>query len=230
MTGFCVLGECMRTLSVTDLGAGVGYAEALELQERLHAQRVAGAVPDTLLLLEHRPVYTLGRSAAADHILYSEEALRQAGIERVETTRGGDVTYHGPGQLVGYPIVHLGDAGVKVLAYLTALEEALIRAAAGFGIVAGRDARNRGVWVGNDKLAALGIRVSRQVTMHGFALNVSTALSDYGGIVACGLKDAGVTSMARVLGQTPEMGEVKRRVVEAFCGVFGYAENRQSPV
>jgi len=213
----------MRVLTVNDLGVEASYAEVLALQERLHARRVAGEIPDTLLLLEHRPVYTLGRSAAAENVLYSEAALRQAGIERALTTRGGDVTYHGPGQLVGYPILHLGEAGLRVLEYVTALEEALIRAVAAFGITAGRDARNRGVWVGDDKLAALGIRVSHQVAMHGFALNVTTRLEDYRGIVACGLRNAGVTSMARVLGREPAMPEVKTRVAEAFRGVFGYA-------
>ncbi len=226
MTGFCVLGNRMRVLSVSDLGVGVSYAAALALQERLHAGRVAGEVGDTLLLLEHRPVYTLGRSAAVEHVLYSEEALRQAGIERVETSRGGDVTYHGPGQLVGYPIIHLGEAGLKVLEYLTGLEEALIKTAATFGIAAGRDSRNRGVWAGNDKLAALGIRVSRQVTMHGFALNVTTALADYGGIGAGGLADAGVTSMARLLRRPPDMADVKQCLIASFREVFGYGAVR----
>jgi lipoate-protein ligase B len=194
----------------------------LALQETLHARRAAGEIPDTLLLLEHRPVYTLGRSASADHVLYSEAGLRAAGIERVETSRGGDVTYHGPGQLVGYPIVHLGEAGLRVLEYVDALEETLIRAVAAFGVAAGRDARNRGVWAGNDKLAALGIRVSRQVAMHGFALNVAPRLDDYRGIVACGLKDAGVTSMARLLGYAPPLPAVKARVERSFREVFGY--------
>ena len=208
---------------VSDLGSGAGYRETLALQENLHARRVSGDVPDTLLLLEHRPVYTLGRSASADNVLASDEWLRRADIERAETTRGGDVTYHGPGQLVGYPIIHLGGVGLRVLEYVDALEETLIRAVAAFGVTAGRDARNRGVWVGNDKLAALGIRVSRHVTMHGFALNVAPRLEDYRGIVACGLKDAGVTSLARLLGEAPPMPEVKARVDAAFRDVFGYA-------
>lgn len=214
----------MRVLSVSDLGQGAGYSEVLALQEQLHARRAAGEIPDTLLLLEHRPVYTLGRSAEAGHVLYSEDALRQAGIERVETSRGGDVTYHGPGQLVGYPIIHLADAGLRVLEFVDGLEEALVRAVGVFGIAAGRDARNRGVWVGNDKLAALGIRVAHHVTMHGFALNVSTRMEDYRGIVACGLRDAGVTSMSRLLGRPVDMGEVKVQVEGAFRAVFGYAE------
>jgi len=212
----------MRKLTVTDLGAGAAYDEVLALQERLHAGRVAGEIPDTLLLLEHRPVYTLGRSAAEANVLYSEAALRQAGIERVATSRGGDVTYHGPGQLVGYPIVHLGELGLRVLEYVEGLEEALIRVAETYGVRAGRDARNRGVWVGDDKLAALGIRVAHQVAMHGFALNVNTRLQDYEGIVACGLRGAGITSLGRLLGRTLDMGEVKLRAAEAFRAVFGF--------
>ena len=214
----------MRTLRVRDLGRDAGYREVLSLQERIHAQRVAGECPDTLLLLEHRPVYTLGRSAAESHVLYSEERLRALGIERVTTTRGGDVTYHGPGQLVGYPILHLGEARLRVLEYIDALEETLIRAVATFGLEAGRDTRNRGVWVGNAKLAALGIRVSRQVTMHGFALNVSPRMADYSGIVACGLQDADVTSLALLLDETPDMSDVKRRVETSFREVFEYGE------
>lgn len=214
----------MRTLRVRDLGRDAGYREVFSLQERIHAQRVAGECPDTLLLLEHRPVYTLGRSAAESHVLYSEERLRALGIERVTTTRGGDVTYHGPGQLVGYPILHLGEARLRVLEYIDALEETLIRAVATFGVEAGRDTRNRGVWVGNAKLAALGIRVSRQVTMHGFALNVSPRMADYSGIVACGLQDADVTSLALLLDETPDMSDVKRRVETSFREVFEYGE------
>ncbi len=214
----------MRTLRVRDLGRDAGYREVFSLQERIHAQRVAGECPDTLLLLEHRPVYTLGRSAAESHVLYSEERLRALGIERVTTTRGGDVTYHGPGQLVGYPILHLGEARLRVLEYIDALEETLIRAVAAYGVAAGRDTRNRGVWVGNAKLAALGIRVSRQVTMHGFALNVSPRMADYSGIVACGLQDADVTSLALLLDETPDMSDVKRRVEASFREVFGYGE------
>jgi len=206
------------------LGRDAGYREVFSLQERIHAQRVAGECPDTLLLLEHRPVYTLGRSAAESHVLYSEERLRALGIERVTTTRGGDVTYHGPGQLVGYPILHLGEARLRVLEYIDALEETLIRAVATFGVEAGRDTRNRGVWVGNAKLAALGIRVSRQVTMHGFALNVSPRMADYSGIVACGLQDADVTSLALLLDETPDMSDVKRRVETSFREVFEYGE------
>jgi lipoyl(octanoyl) transferase len=212
----------MRVLSIQDLGNDQPYSDVLALQEQTHAARCAGSVSDTLFLLEHRRVYTLGRSAETTHILYSEEALQQAGIDRVTTSRGGDVTYHGPGQLVGYPILHLGEANMRVLDYVTSLEEVLIQALETFGIQANRDPRNRGVWVGNNKLAAIGIRVAHSVTMHGFALNVNTQLSDYGGIVACGLQDAGITSMSQLLGKSLDMQEVKHAVRVAFTRVFHY--------
>ncbi len=182
--------------------------------------RRAGTCPDTLLLLEHAPVYTLGRSATPANVLWSDEQLRAAGIQQARTSRGGDVTYHGPGQLVGYPIVHLGQAGLGVLDFVTGLEEVLIRTAAAFGVHAGRDARNRGAWVGNDKLAAVGIHVSHQVSRHGFALNVNTRMEDYRGIVACGLHHAGVTSLQRLLGHAVDLQQVKQVVTATFGEVF----------
>ncbi len=213
----------MKTLSIQDLGREQPYADVLALQEQTHAARCNGTIPDTFFLLEHRRVYTLGRSAEANNILYSQETLQQTGIDRVETSRGGDVTYHGPGQLVGYPIIHIGEADLKVIEYVTALEESLIRAMATFGIEAGRDSRNRGVWVGNNKLAAIGIRVAHSVTMHGFALNVNTQLADYCGIISCGLQDAGVTSMSKLLGKPLNMPTVKQAVISSFKQVFQYA-------
>lgn len=212
----------MDSLAVTDLGENQDYGETLSLQERLHARRKNGDIPDTLLLLEHSPVYTLGRSAEVSHMLMTDEELQAAGIGKFETRRGGDVTYHGPGQLVGYPIVHLAEKGLKVLEFVEGIEETLLRAAAAFGVAATRAPRNRGVWINDDKLAALGIMVSRQVTMHGFALNVNTDLSQYRGIVPCGLQDAGVTSLARELGREIDMPSVKKIVAEAFRAVFGY--------
>jgi len=209
-------------LAITDLGSGQGYQDVFDMQKTLHAQRVRGEIPDTLLLLEHRPVYTLGTSASRDHVLFNEESLTKRGIDLVTTSRGGDVTYHGPGQLVGYPIVHLGDLGIKVLEYLTALEEIIIKVASRYGVNVGRDSRNRGVWVGNSKLAALGIRVSRQVTMHGFALNVNTHLSDYSGIVACGLQGVGVTSLQQLSGAAVAMDDVKAAIADAFSTVLKY--------
>ncbi len=212
----------MRQLHIRDLGREADFEEVAALQEALLADRIAGRVTDTLLLLEHRPMFTLGRSADATHILWSAAELAHRGISRHQATRGGDVTYHGPGQLVGYPVIHLGEAGLKLLDYLQALEDVLIRVLAAGGISGRRDSRNRGVWVGNDKIAAMGIRVSRQVSMHGFALNVNTRLEDYQGIVACGLKDAGVTSMARVTGREHDLCQVKASLAREFCTVFGY--------
>jgi len=212
----------MKALSIQDLGKDQPYADVLALQEQTHAARCQGTVPDTFFLLEHRRVYTLGRSAEADNILYSQETLQQTGIDRVETSRGGDVTYHGPGQLVGYPIIHLNEANLRVIEYVTALEDTLIQALATFGIEGGRDPRNRGVWVGNNKMAAIGIRVAHSVTMHGFALNVNTNLSDYCGIVSCGIQDAGVTSMNKLLGGPVDMQAVKQAVIASFKHVFQY--------
>ena len=209
-------------LKIRDLGSDQGYQDIFEMQMKLHAQRVKGEIPDTLLLLEHRPVYTLGTSASLDNVIFNPDELARCGMELVRTSRGGDVTYHGPGQLVGYPIVHLGDLGIKVLEYLTALEEVIIKVAARFGVDAGRDARNRGVWVGNSKLAAMGIRVSRQTTMHGFALNVNTHLGEYSGIVACGLQGVGVTSLQQLTGTALDMAQVKAALSEAFVDVIGY--------
>ncbi len=185
------------------------YAEGLRLQRALHAERCAGNIGDTILFLEHAPVYTLGRSAEAAHLLWTRETLREKGVEVVETDRGGDITFHGPGQVVAYPIVDLRARGIGVREYVSRLEDAVIGALAGFGLAGGRDARNRGVWIGNAKICAIGIRVSRGVTMHGLALNVNTDLSLFDGIVPCGLADADVTSMAEELGAPQDMGAVR---------------------
>ncbi len=210
-------------LTVKDMGSQCRYTDVFDLQLRLHADRVAGAIGDTLLLLEHAPVYTFGTSASSDHLLYNEQQLAEHSIELVKTSRGGDITYHGPGQLVGYPIVHLGMLGLKVLDYLTALEECIIRCVAKYGVTAVRDRRNRGVWVGDSKLAAIGIRVSRQVTMHGFALNVNPCMADYSGIIACGLPGVGVTSLDQLVHpRCPALSRVKTDFVSHFKEVFGY--------
>ena len=222
-------GGAVSGLCVCDLGAGVRYADAFALQQRLVARRVAGAIDDTLLLLEHHPVYTLGRNADARNILMSSEALESAGFDVCETSRGGDVTYHGPGQLVVYSILDLGSSAREVVGYVSRLEQVIITLLAGFGIEAGTDRRNRGVWVGDEKIAALGIRVARGVTMHGFALNVSPELAHFGGIVPCGIQDAGVTSMVECLGGAVEMAEVKRRCVSCFCELFSPGDVRHIP-
>lgn len=220
-TSTAELGE--RSLDVRDLGTGVDYAVATSLQESLHAARVADQTPDTLLLLEHAPVYTLGRSADNGNLLWNADECRRRGIALETSSRGGDVTYHGPGQLVGYPILKLPEGGRQVLGYVERLETVLIDAVADFGIRARRDRRNRGIWVGNAKLAALGVRISKGVSQHGFALNVDVDFAPYAGIVACGLRDAAVTSLARLTSVSPEMAAVKRSVERHFRAIFGYA-------
>jgi lipoyl(octanoyl) transferase len=199
----------------------VPYAEAVALQERLHQDRLEGRIPDTLLLLEHPPVITLGRRAHEEHLLLDREALARRGVEVHEAARGGDVTYHGPGQLVGYPIIDLMRRGKDVHRYLRDVEEALIRALAHWGLNGERVPELTGVWVGNDKVAAIGIGVRRWVTWHGFALNVTTELDAFRMIVPCGIRDRGVTSLARLLGREVPEREVVQTVVRAFCEVFG---------
>src|SRR5262245_35693435 len=165
-----------RSLAVRRLGR-VAYADGLEMQARLVAERQQQAMPDTLLLLEHDPVVTLGRNARRENLLLPEDELRRRGIEVFDTGRGGDVTYHGPGQVVGYPIVELAPGRRDVHRYVRDLEEVMIRACADYAVAAGRVAGLTGTWVGGDKIGAIGVRISRWVTSHGFAFNVSTDLS-----------------------------------------------------
>lgn len=209
-----------RALDVRRLGR-VAYADGLALQDELVKQRRAGEIPDTLLLLEHPHVITLGSGSDGSHVLLDEAERQLMGIELFDTGRGGDVTYHGPGQLVGYPILDLKPDRKDLHRYIRDLEEALIRLLAGYGIRAGRKAGMTGAWVGEEKVAAIGVRVSSGwITSHGFALNMSTDLSFFGSIVPCGIRDGGVTSMERLLGRELEMAEVEDRVVEAMAEVF----------
>ena len=201
------------------------YAEALRLQEEKVAARKAGAIPDTLLLLEHLHVYTLGRNGKREHLLVPAERLPAS---LVETDRGGDVTYHGPGQLVGYPILDLTRHRRDLGWYMRSLEEVFVRVAADFGIRAGRLSGAPGVWVGNGKLVAMGVHVSRWVTSHGFAFNVNTDLSYFRAIVPCGLRDKGVTSLERLLGRRAEMDVAVERVIEHFGKVFGLEMRREA--
>jgi lipoyl(octanoyl) transferase len=202
----------------------LSYDTAL-LRQAETAARVAAGAPEELLLLEHEPVFTLGRNASAADILWTPERRRELGIEVREADRGGKVTYHGPGQLVGYPILHLSPDRRDVKRYVTDLEETLIRALADHGVVAGRSTlseRVTSVWVGNDKIAAIGVHLSRWVTTHGFALNVTDEpLQGFRGIVPCGITDGGVTSMERVLGRAPALRDVADRIVGQFAEVFG---------
>ena len=200
----------------------VDYAEGLRLQRELVAQRKAGAVPDTLLLLEHPHVYTLGRNAKREHLLVSDEQLRALGAQLFETDRGGDITYHGPGQLVGYPIFDLTQHRRDIAWFMRSLEEVFLGVASNFGIAAGRLAGAPGVWVGNEKLVAMGVHISRWVTSHGFAFNVNTDLGFFEWIVPCGLRDKGVTSLAMLCGRPVRMEEAVQRTIDHFARVFGF--------
>ncbi len=200
----------------------IGYEEALQLQMQLVEERKKGLIPDQLLLLEHPPVITLGVKTRNDlsHVLHTPEALANMGVGLFETGRGGDVTYHGPGQLVGYPIFDLKPDRCDVHRYVRDLEEVLIQAVARFGVSATRIPGLTGIWVGDEKLAAIGVRISRWVTSHGFALNVNVDLSRFNLIVPCGITDKGVTSLERLLGRRASMDEVENSVVSAFGTIF----------
>jgi len=204
-------------LEVRWLGT-VEYDEATKLQEERARARRSASVPDTLFLLEHPPVITLGRGADERNVLETEEELARTGILLRRTGRGGDVTYHGPGQLVGYSVIAL--RGRDVHRYLRDLETVLLRSLADFGIHAERSPGFTGVWVGPSKIAAIGVRLSRWVTSHGFALNVDPDLSPFSRIVPCGIRTGGVTSMARLLGKAPSTREVAARVAARFVEVF----------
>jgi lipoyl(octanoyl) transferase len=211
-----------RSLQVRRLGS-IDYEDALELQADLVARRKQDAIGDQLVLLEHPPVITLGVRNRNDrsHVLETAESLAARGVGLFEAGRGGDVTFHGPGQLVGYPIVDLKPDRCDVHRYVRDLEEVLIRAVADFSVTATRIPGLTGIWVNNEKLAAIGVRISKWITSHGFALNVNTDLSGFGLIVPCGIQDKGVTSMQRLLGRSIDMVEVEDALVQHFCEVFG---------
>lgn len=202
----------------------VPYLEAYELQRRLAAVRAEERIPDCLLLLEHPPTFTYGRRTRKEHFLVSSERMEQAGAQLVPVDRGGDVTFHGPGQIVGYPILSIKRRAGSISRYLRDLEEVLIRALAEFGVKAGRIPGLTGVWVDAGKIAAIGVKIdARGVTTHGFALNVATDLDYFCMIVPCGIGDRAVTSLHRVLGREVSMGSVSAALVRAFGDVFGKA-------
>lgn len=208
-------------MKLVTIGCGrTGYRELWEVQKTIWEARVAGRIPDTLLLTEHDHVYTLGRTADANHLVASGAFLREKGIDVVATDRGGDVTYHGPGQLVVYPILSLERFGNDLHRYLRMLEESIVRMLGSFGIAGAQDPAYTGVWVGNDKLASIGIRVGRWVTMHGAAINVCTDLSYFDGIVACGIFHKGLTSISALLERRVTLAEAAERFIPAFCSVF----------
>ena len=214
--------SAVRTIEVRRLGV-MPYADALALQRSLVEERRAGAVGDLLLLVEHPHVLTLGvrGDGGRSHILVAPPSLSALGVEVHETGRGGDITYHGPGQIVGYPILDLKPDRCDVHRYVRDLEEVLIRTAADYGITASRVDGLTGVWVGREKLAAIGVRIARWITSHGFAFNVATDLSYFDLIVPCGIADRGVTSLSRLLDRPVARAEVEDRIVERFNEVFG---------
>jgi lipoyl(octanoyl) transferase len=211
----------VRDLEIRRLGV-VPYAEASDLQRVLVDQRRAGLIPDLLLLLEHPHVITLGVKAdsARSHLLATPELLKARGVEVYESGRGGDITYHGPGQIVGYPILDLKPDRCDVHKYVRDLEEVMIRVAADFGLEGSRINGLSGAWVGADKLGAIGVRISRWITSHGFAFNVSTDLEHFRLIVPCGITDRGVTSLERATGTTVPMAEAEDAIVREFAAVF----------
>jgi len=213
----------VNSCSVIDLGL-MGYAEAWELQKRVVAARKAGSIEDVLLFCEHPHVITLGRSGNRSNLLAGDSILRQKGIEYFETSRGGDITYHGPGQVVGYPILNLGAIKRDVVWYVRSLEEVMIRATADFGIAAQREAGKTGIWVGEgaaaEKLGAIGVHISRWVTSHGFAYNVATDLRYFDLIVPCGIAERKTTSFEKLLGRCVSLNEVKPRLATHFGEIF----------
>ena len=218
----------MDVVEVRRLGS-VPYGDALELQRQLVDRRKAGDIPDQLLLLQHPPVITLGAKTRNDrsHVLASEESLLTRGVDVFEAGRGGDVTFHGPGQIVGYPILDLRPDRCDVHRYVRDLEEVVIRTLRAFGVTAVRADGLTGVWVGRDKVAAIGVRIARWITSHGFALNVTTDLSHFDLIVPCGIRGRGVTSLERLLGRPVELDRVEERLIEAFGDVFNVQLLRQ---
>ncbi len=211
----------MRRIEVRRLGT-VPYAEALALQRGLVEDRRADRVPDLLLLLQHPRVITFGvkGDGGRSNVLATDERLAELGVEISETGRGGDVTYHGPGQIVGYPILNLDPDRRDVHRYVRDLEEVMIRVCAGYGVTAGRIKGLTGTWVGDEKIGAIGVRISRWITSHGFAFNVNTNLADFHLIVPCGIADHGVTTLERTSGRAVSIPDVEEHVITRFAEVF----------
>jgi lipoyl(octanoyl) transferase len=211
----------MGSVEIHRLGV-IGYAEGLALQRELVAKRIAGETGDTLLLLQHPHVLTLGVKARESraHVVATPERLAELGVEVHESSRGGDVTYHGPGQIVGYPIISLRPDRCDVHRYVRDLEEVMIRVTADYGIAAGRIAGLSGAWVGAEKIGAVGVRIERWVTSHGFAYNVDTDLDFFRLIVPCGISDRGVTSLSRLARRRVPLAEVESSFVRHFADVF----------
>ena len=198
----------------------IEYQEAYQLQKRLHRKRISGEIPDALLLLEHPPTLTVGKSGSLENVLVSREELARKGISMFFIGRGGDVTYHGPGQLVAYPIIDLTQRGKDIHGFVRDLEEVIIFTLEDFSISSTRDESHPGVWVGKEEIAAIGLSVRRWVSMHGMALNVNTNLEHFSFINPCGFSDRKATSMSKLLGYNLSMEAVTERLISRFSDVF----------
>ncbi len=207
----------------------LSYEEALLLQEKLHDLRKSGAIADTLILVEHPPVYTVGRSGGYEHLRAEVKSFASMGARIIETDRGGSITFHGLGQVVAYPVMHMERFGDDLLQYLRCLEELVIRVLGEYGISGKRFLPYTGVWVGNEKIAAIGVNCRASVATHGFALNVSTDLHYFDMINPCGITDYGVTSMAALLSEPPQIQKVKETVAEVFSDLFAINLKKITP-
>ena len=212
-----------KTLKYCDLGF-IDYKEAWDLQQEIHKKRVSTEVDDFLFLLEHPNTYTLGKTAHKENLIGSEDYLKKNQISVYDIDRGGDITYHGPGQIVGYPIIDLNNWFKDTHKYLRALEEVIIRTCSDYGLECERDEKHTGVWIGDRKIAAIGIKVSRWVTMHGFAFNVNTDLNLFNGIIPCGIQDKSVASLRNELKTEIDINEVKEKLLKYFAQLFNYAK------
>ena len=211
----------INSYNILDLGKS-DYKEAWKLQRKLQSQRISGEINDQLLLVEHFPVYTLGKNAPTEHLLNN----KSDNISIVQSDRGGNVTFHGPGQLVGYPILDLNNYKKSITWYMRELEKLIINTLNDYHIKAERKKGLTGVWVNDKKIAAFGVRISRWVTMHGFSLNINPDLKYYQGIIPCGISQYGVTSMANILGDSaPKMSEIKKKIVSQFISSFSAHKN-----
>jgi lipoyl(octanoyl) transferase len=211
-----------RSLTYCDLGL-IGYKEAWDLQKELFDLRVQNKVDDLFLLCEHPHTYTLGKTAHIENLVGTDEYLEENQISVFNIDRGGDITYHGPGQIVGYPIISLTEWKQDTHKYLRVLEEIIVKTCADFDLNAGRIDKLTGVWINNKKIAAIGIKVSRWITMHGFAFNVNTDLSLFNGIIPCGIQDKEVTSLKRELGKEIPVSDVKHSLLKYFKEIFNYS-------
>jgi len=210
----------MTVLSVYQLGL-IEYQQACDFQEKLQQERIAGRCADSLLLLEHPPTFTMGRTDDAKNLLISPSVLSDKGISIYPTDRGGSITWHGPGQLVVYPILDLRDREMDIHKYISDLEEVIIRTLKAFSISSERDVNHIGVWVGSEKIAAIGVNIKKWVTKHGFAININSDLSHFSLIHPCGITDRGVTTMTRILGYCVPTDKVREVVIKEFAEIFG---------